>query len=743
MGVHSMHTINKNKRQEASATTATIRPDPEIGSLQPLSVLVITAGDDMQPGADAIQRNMASASKESAVLRIDQDPTLSLHDQLGILESSIIALDEQGRIGPQTQVILNLHGGAENNSLVVGDEHGRVSVDALDLIDFLYENGNPKIHFLCCESGNLRDALAERPGTCFLHSGKKAVMKAHADDIMQEFCHFLCGRENPPGDDEIFEFLEQLTGENIAMAGQGKLAIHDTNTYQYLETGPDGKPEFLPLAKQKAERVFHAKLGHGSDTKVESMLGEVGDVLLSDYDRSISPMYLAAASSRDAETKLSRLITRGLDIDVLDNDRCSALHIACQYNDIDCARRLLSSGADPELPLPSGNTLLATAIAEGNLAMAGVLLEHRADPNGRADEYLLDPARETDSIDALQLLRTGRAVSLLELSITLDDQTDMTRLLLENGADPYQVMRDGGSLLELAICENKLQIMSLLLDSMPDRGTAKVTARDWDFCIYLIAKGHVDKEFLRPMIGASVRNESDAVEVAAICNTLMPIAIKHGATALANVFIVMGADDPAVQQRIKQRNSIEAAMVRRDPALLRAALGSGIPPDLKLSTGVAAFEWAILKGELEIAQALLMAGAKAQTDDTDKLLAAAMDQRDLASIKLLLRYRSDAGTQNLNSGVAPSLLRLAVLEIAAGRANIGLLEILSEDGEDIREGAGTPGNLVQLARDAQMPELARELIRLGATGKIGRVDQDAPRPGIVRTTLVKQFKAKS
>jgi ankyrin repeat protein len=748
---------------------------------KPLTILVITAGDDMQEGADAIERHMASAKKESSVLRIDGDPQLTSEEQIRGLKRSIETLHEQGRIGPDTQVIINLHGHADRYSLVIGDRAGKVNLDAIELVDLMIGHGNPRMHFLSCESGQLREQIADREGTYFLHSGKKSLLTGLGNVQMEEFCHFLCSRKEPPDDQQIFGFLEQLAGENIAMAGNGKLTVHDTEDFEkhyQMQTGPDGIRHLTDLGKKKAGRVLLSKLEHGSDKKVKRLLSEFGNVLLEDQNNALSPLYIAARSDRYARRKLSRMLENGMDIDMKDRAQRTPLHIACINNHFKSAHRLIWAGADPNIPLPDGCTILVKAISDGNAEIINLLLQHGANPNGldnlntscleiaierhdyetvellldhgahastrtSAGKSLLEVATSTSDLDLMVLLldsganpneRTRNGVSLLHQALEESDP-EMVFLLLEHGADRRTTSNIHGSPLQHAISKNSLECLSLLLDYQADVTSVKVSSQDWHFAIFMVARQFADMSLLTEMIFAIFEGKPVASKLVVLCNELMPIAIENNAHAVVAEFISLGANDPKIQQRADQLALIEAAIQSRDLALLKTALKGGMPPDFQLSNGAVAFNWAIQQKETKMARMLLNAGAKSQSNFTDGVLTDAVDRRDLTTVKLLLRYRADPNTQSLSDAQAPSLLHLAVLEIAAGRLDAGVLNLFASAKADFREGARTSRNLVQIARDLDSPELARELIRLGASGRQDNVvQQPVSRPAVLKSS---------
>jgi ankyrin repeat protein len=340
------------------------------------------------------------------------------------------------------------------------------------------------------------------------------------------------------------------------------------------------------------------------------------------------------------------------------------------------ARRLLRAGADPDLKTTAGKSPLSLTIENGNL--------------------------------------------------------QMSKLLLRFGAHPYGEGEYGDSLIKVAIKKNDLNALSVLLKFSSDLGTLNISPEEFELAISSIKNGKADMVILKKMLKCSTAPNTE--KRTDLCNELMHMAEELEAPAVAAVLISLGANDRS-SNVVRLREFLEESINSGNIDMLIKILREGVRSDFKLSSGESVLDFALKKGEVVMARLLLNADirAKANSKSGHHLLAAAIREKDFGSLKRLMRERADPDVKGIGNGMAPSLLRLAVFEINSGRADIGLLEILTEAGENIREDAGGKKSLVLLARYMQAPEIARELIRLGATGKLGS-DNEARRGPLKRTS---------
>jgi len=108
---------------------------------------------------------------------------------------------------------------------------------------------------------------------------------------------------------------------------------------------------------------------------------------------------------RNKVEQVRSLLETGMDMNILDDDGNTPLHIACLYGRPEIARLLLDAGADTEVHNRWGYTPLDWACLYQETDIVRLLLEHGADVNaqddygrGPLDRIMImqddDPARE-------------------------------------------------------------------------------------------------------------------------------------------------------------------------------------------------------------------------------------------------------------------------------------------------------------------------------------------------------------
>ena len=225
------------------------------------------------------------------------------------------------------------------------------------------------------------------------------------------------------------------------------------------------------------------------------------------------PALIEAVRAGDP-AQVRALIAGGVDVDAADADGATALHWAA-FDDaveigralveagarVDAATRfgatpialaaenasvafltvLLDAGADPDWATPEGETLLMTVARTGRADAVRLLLERGADPN-RAESWrgqtaLMWASTENRLEAAAALLAAGadvheRSTGSLGFSPLLfavrAGHLEMTRRLLDAGANPDETLLDGTSALVLATKNGHYELGAVLLDAAAD-----------------------------------------------------------------------------------------------------------------------------------------------------------------------------------------------------------------------------------------------------------------------------------
>ncbi|KAJ7469650.1 ankyrin repeat-containing domain protein [Mycena latifolia] len=322
----------------------------------------------------------------------------------------------------------------------------------------------------------------------------------------------------------------------------------------------------------------------------------------------------------------------------------SPLHWCCQEGYIDGVRALLANTPDINLQLPSG-TLLQVASEYGHMDITRLLLQNGADVNARGG-LNGSPLRFASG--------TG--------------QFNLVQLLLEHGADVNANCRHWGTALQSASSTGRTDIVHILLENGAnidavggEDGTALRVASLW---------GHIETAQLLLKNGADVDKESGSH------NNPLRAASEAGCADIVRLLIDKGADLDAT--------------------------GGGCASALTITSG---------KGHTEIVHLLLEKGACVNMGwKHSDALSAASSEGHTESVHLLLEHGADVNATNERYG---NSLHAA----AASRciSNIDIVQVLLDNGADANATGGKYGSALQAACTTDKGvKVARILLNNGA-----------------------------
>ena len=137
---------------------------------------------------------------------------------------------------------------------------------------------------------------------------------------------------------------------------------------------PEGEPALMTAARTGDVPTIEVLLAAGAN--VNAAEGWRGQTAL---------MWAAAENNAPA---VDVLLAAGADLDATsDGGEFTALKFAVRAGAVDATRALLEAGADVEEALLDGTSLLVLAVTNAHYELAGVLLEHGADPNAAAQGW--------------------------------------------------------------------------------------------------------------------------------------------------------------------------------------------------------------------------------------------------------------------------------------------------------------------------------------------------------------------
>jgi ankyrin repeat protein len=309
------------------------------------------------------------------------------------------------------------------------------------------------------------------------------------------------------------------------------------------------------------------------DVETLALLLEAGADLRSPNAEGDTPLHTAAAAS--ASRAAAFLIAHGAGVDKVRHGR-TPLSLALERGHIDVARVLLERGADALAPVGDERRPAPLHAARtGDLRTMSLLLGFGVDPNfADSDGFpaLVHAVSRNDEPIAQLLLEAGATPdvtspapyrSLLEQAIR-DGGKGVVDLLLEYGADPAVLSREGQPLVPLAVALGRADITAALLDAGADVDTPVVTPVSEEFLALVPgrhARFHLTRDAgLTPLMVAVLRGDLELTRM------LMARGASLGPTRGQYKYpLGMAADrrNIPMMQVLLGRDPAEAARTRR------------------------------------------------------------------------------------------------------------------------------------------------------------------------------------
>jgi len=429
----------------------------------------------------------------------------------------------------------------------------------------------------------------------FLEARFELALRGIAPADYPRALHDACARDDP----ETLALLRDARADLNHRDGKGSTPLHSAVSSgagrvveMLLEGGADQR-----LANAEGYPPLSLALLSG-DTPIARLFLERRGSPLVPLGKDRQPAPFVAVTTGNL-TLLRLLLAYDLDPDVADQQGVSLLAHAIRGADYKIIETLLRHGANASAAIVPGISYLAYAAQTDDIKLAELLIDHGADINipFRNSTRLIDYAVDTDKRAFVRLLlshgaeatglvyralRRGRTEILSELlagggsvDTTIDEQpaiewavrnasAELVGVLLDHGADPEIVGREGQSMLALAVALDRPEVVATLADHGANID-ARVVSPALDVFADLFntpfARKYLTKDRgLTPLMLAVLRGRQDTVRVLLEHNARLdtptgvlrtwPIGLAAHQQDVPMMQLLLGRNpDPAKQRR--------------------------------------------------------------------------------------------------------------------------------------------------------------------------------------------------
>ena len=402
------------------------------------------------------------------------------------LRKKIQQLHRQHRLGPDTQVLISLHGVVDKRGvhrLSGNRDNFMVTTRLLGLLrkpppGCPPQKWNGNIHINACKIGLIREKLNRMEGTYFLYGGKKSTLIIDGTETFLNLLRLIGESKKTKIEDQTYPGIsaEELFYEAANFSGETVSLHKDKNSWVSNATVP--KTGNLKISKQQiilqAQRSIRTRLLNSKTEKVKIILDRSDKNLVNMFLDGSAPIHEAAYSEINRLEKINLLLEAGAYINAKDEFGDTALMIAARNDDYELIETLLHAGADPDIANEKGFRPIHVVIKNGNIQSLELLLKNGSKINS-LDERVIEPifyAIENKNEQViLALLEHGKIDFEMEdengdhvfaaACKTLSEDVIVKMLML--GADPLDADWNNITPLEIAVKNNDARLVFAML----------------------------------------------------------------------------------------------------------------------------------------------------------------------------------------------------------------------------------------------------------------------------------------
>jgi ankyrin repeat protein len=449
-------------------------------------LILITLDDDFQSETESLLQSAQSHNlKTKEVLVKSSDDGTDLKEKIQNLHS-------QGSLGPDTQVIVSMHGGVEKGIHVLGGTDG-IIISTGALLKLLRNSPegedtgswNGLIHLNCCHSADAFDELAtdnedifSALGACIFYGGHKEQFSADGFETQLELVRLIgqdcTNKKNKASHTrispiELFHHAASISGEKITLISNGITQRSNPST-------PNIGTLEIDSEKMNAQtvRALHSRLNHSSIEKVKQILSKSNKSMLNINWNNKKPIHIATSSKRDPIDKTQELLNAGADINGVDKNGMTALHYAVQGGNLKLVDFLIKAGADFTIVDKSDLRAIDLAILKKNTEIVTLLVKAGSDINqihgnnystlsraitsGNAE--MIEAMIEHGKLNYSQNDKDGMNIFAKACSVL---KSNLIIKMLRQGADPMKAGPNGLAPIAIAAMIGNIEVMAALL----------------------------------------------------------------------------------------------------------------------------------------------------------------------------------------------------------------------------------------------------------------------------------------